>query len=665
MSAFRTDIEGLRALSIALVVVYHYAGPALPGGFVGVDVFFVISGYLITHSLQGAHRPGERLRDELFGFWARRARRLLPHALAVLAAVAAAGALWLDDVAASRLGSDVGWAAGYAINWLYVLRAVDYLRWGETDASVLLNFWSLAVEEQFYLLWPVALLLLWRSTGVDRLRARRWAVAGALGLAVASFAWALWLGQTRLALAFFASPARAWELLAGASLALQQRGGAALPARWAGGVALAGLGAVLVAAFGLSHDSPHPGWLTWLPVGGAVALIAGLGAAPGSVLARVFGSAPLRALGARSYAIYLWHWPVLMLGNALWADRSVLSRLVWLALSVALAEAGFRGVESPARWRWAQGWPAPRLLRWALAGSAVVVLAGFGLRHAADAGGWSQRQALPPLAQVQNDLSVVYANGCHLGVEATVPAANCRLGEGAATLLLFGDSHAAQWVPALLPAAAARGHAVLAWTKSSCPSADVTVWNPAARGPYRECDAWREAVFARLAEARPAFVVVANLDDAASEFVDRATGVRLSGPAAAAAFDAGLQRTLQRLRAAGVPAVLLRDNPKPRKDVLNCLYRGGGAGAGAACDRPRAEALPAEGADGRAARATGTPLWDLADAACGPTACPALRTGADGRTLVVYRDDNHFGARFVVTLAPVLGRAWDAAPPRR
>jgi hypothetical protein len=157
------------------------------------------------------------------------------------------------------------------------------------------------------------------------------------------------------------------------------------------------------------------------------------------------------------------------------------------------------------------------------------------------------------------------------------------------------------------------GHAVLAWTKSSCPSADVTVWNPAARGPYRECDAWREAVFAKLAEVRPAFVVIANLDDAASEFVDRATGARLAGAAAAAAFEAGLQRTLQRLRDAGVPAVLARDNPKPRKDVLNCLYRGGGA----TCDRPRTEALPAEGPEQRIARATGTPLWDLTDAACG------------------------------------------------
>ncbi|MBL8314794.1 MAG: acyltransferase [Rubrivivax sp.] len=661
MSAFRPDIEGLRALAIALVVVYHFAGSVLPGGFVGVDVFFVISGYLITQSLHDAHAKGLRLRDELFGFWARRARRLLPHALVVLVATAATGALLLDDVAASRLGRDVGWAAGYSINWLYVMRAVDYLRWGETDASVLLNFWSLAVEEQFYLLWPVALLLLWRRTGNAVAAWRRWAVWGALGLAMLSFAWALWLGQERLALAFFASPARAWELLVGAALALHQRGGGAMPQRSAVGLAAVGTTAVLAGAFGMSHQSQHPGWVTALPVGGAAALIAGMGASPGAALTRFFGCAALQVLGARSYAIYLWHWPVLMLGNALWADRSALSRWLWLALAVALAELGYRGVESPARWRWGRGWPASILLRMALAGSATVALAGFALQRAADAGWRPHHQSLPPLTQVQNDLSVVYANGCHLGLEATEPALDCRLGGGPDTVLLFGDSHAAQWVPALLPAAAARGHAVLAWTKSSCPSADVTVWNPAARGVYRACDDWREAVFASLARSKPSFVVIANLDDHASEFVDRRTGERLSGAAAAAAFEAGLVRSLRRLRELGVPAVVMRDNPKPRKDVLSCLYRGGAA----ACDRPRAEAVPADSVDQRAARATGTPLWDLSDAACGSSTCPALWRDEDGSPLVVYRDDNHFGARFVARLAMDLGRAWDANPPQR
>lgn len=663
MSAFRADIEGLRALSVSVVVVYHYAAAALPGGFVGVDVFFVISGYLITLSLLDGHRRGLGWRDELFGFWARRARRLLPHALLVLATTATAGALWLDDLAASRLGSDVAWAAGYAVNWLYVVRAVDYLRWGETDASVLLNFWSLAVEEQFYLVWPVLLLALWRSCGTDGAQARRLAVGGAAALAALSFAGALVVGESRLTLAFFASPLRAWELLAGAALALHQRGGPALPARQGSWLAALGLAAVLASAAGLSHDSHHPGWPTLLPVAGALALIAGMGAAPQSVLARAFGSAPLRALGARSYAIYLWHWPLLVLAQALWRERPTWLALACLLVSLLLAEAGYRWVEVPARWRWAQGWRAGRVLAWGLAGSACIAAAGLVLRHAADAGWRGRAPGLPPLAQVQNDLAPVYANGCHLGVQPTAPAPACRFGDAALpAVLLFGDSHAAQWMPPLAAAAAARGHALVSWTKSSCPSADVTVWNAAARGPYHACDAWRETVFAQLAVLRPAFVVLANFDDASAEFVDRTTGARLAGAAAAAAYETGLVRTLERLRATGVPAVVLRDNPRPRPDLLGCLY---GGAPPRACDHDRLLARPAGGTELRAAHATGTVLWDLSDAICGPTACPALVPGDDGRPIVVYRDDHHLSARYAARLAPAMGQAWDAAPPRR
>lgn len=659
MSAFRPDIEGLRALSIALVVVYHYAGAALPGGYVGVDVFFVISGYLITLSLvdAGRTRSGWAL---LLDFWARRARRLLPHALLVLAACAAAGALWLDDLAASRLGSDVAWAGAYAINWLYAVRAVDYLRWGESDASVLLNFWSLAVEEQFYLVWPVVLMLLWRA---GRGGPRR-GVAVALGLAVASFAAALLVGQERLTLAFFASPLRAWELLAGAALALHQRGGGALPGARAGALlALLGLGLVLLSAFGLSDASRHPGWVTLLPVAGAVALLAGFAAAPGGWLARGFGAAPLRALGARSYAIYLWHWPVLMFAHAAVTPRSPWLDAACLLLSLLLAEAGYRGVESPARWRWGQRWRPPQVLALALAASGVVVAAGLALGSAAEQGVRAAATVLPPLGRVQNDLPRVYAEGCHLGVEAAAPKDGCRYGEpGVPDVLLFGDSHAAQWMPPLAAAAAARGHALLSWTKSSCPSADVTVWNPAARGPYRACDAWRDTVFDRVARRPPAFVVLANFDDDSAVFVDRRTGALLAGADAQREFEAGLARTVQRLRAAGVPLVMLRDNPRPRPGVLACLYRGGGADP---CTRPRAEALPADTPETRVARATGLVMWDLGAAICGATSCPAIDRGADGRLAVRYRDDHHLAASYAATLGPAVGDAWDRAPPRR
>jgi peptidoglycan/LPS O-acetylase OafA/YrhL len=662
MTAFRPDIEGLRALSIVTVVIYHYAPTWLPGGFVGVDVFFVISGYLITHSLLDQHTPGGALSSNLFSFWARRARRLLPNALLVLTAVSVVGALWINDVALSRLGSDVAWAAGYAINWLHVVRSVDYLRWDETHASVLLNFWSLAVEEQFYLLWPVLLLALWRCAGEER--ALRAAIALAAAASMLSLVYMLALSPG-ITFAFFASPARAWELLAGATLALYSRRAKGWPPDWNVAAAWAGLAGVLGAAAMMSPTSQHPGWITLVPVLGTVLLIGGLHRHPGAPLARWLASAPMRAVGARSYSIYLWHWPVLVLGAAWWPQRTLDSRLLLLVVSLLLAEIAYRFVESPARWRWGRGAATSRVLLFALVGSFLLLTCGTGLRWVAESSARVGRLAaaphgiagLPALATVQKDLPIVYANGCHLGVAPVEPADGCHLGPAdASAVLLFGDSHAAQWVPSVQPVAAARGLALLAWTKSSCPSADVTIWNPAARGPYRECDVWREAVFARLASVRPALVIVSNLVDDTTEIVDRTNGRTLSGPEASAAFDAGLVRTLTRLQAAGMTVVLLRDNPRPRHDVIACLYS---TSDPSRCERPRNQAIPSMARDASAALAVGVPVWDLNSAICWQLSCPVVVMLADPpRVQVVYRDDNHLTASFASSLAPALEQAW-------
>lgn len=673
MKSFRPDIEGLRALSITLVVAYHYCGTWLPGGYIGVDVFFVISGYLITHSLVDLQGTGQTLRQSLFTFWARRARRLLPNALLLLLAVSLVGALWLSDVALSRLGNDVKWAAAYSINWLYVLRAVDYLRWGESDASVLLNYWSLAVEEQFYLLWPLLLLTVWRRTPGGCERALRGAALLAAGLAAVSLGYALWLSQSRLTPAFFSSPARAWELLTGAALALQSRRAGGWPRVLRAGAAWAGLAAVMAAAVLMAPDSQHPGWITLLPVLGSVLLLGSLGNldSDGALPLREWlGSAPLRALGARSYSIYLWHWPVLVLGTA-WLPRGAAwGPALLLGVSLLLAELAFRAVESPARWRWGGGLPAGRVLLLALTGSTLVALAGLALHEIAERSARSGALStlsrgvagLPPLRQLQADLPVVYANGCHLGVPQQAPAEGCRLSGTAdvPAVLLFGDSHAAQWVPALQPVAAAHGQALLVWTKSGCPSADITVWIAAAGGIYRECDAWREAVFGRLAALRPALVVVSNLIDDDTVVVDRASGQKLRGAAASVAFEAGLVRTLRRLHDAGVPVVLMRDNPRPRKDVLDCLYASADP---ALCARKRSDALPGDALDLRAARAAAVPVWDLGESICGPQSCPVVTsTGSPPRVHVVYRDDNHLSASFAGTLAPALARQWALQP---
>jgi hypothetical protein len=421
----------------------------------------------------------------------------------------------------------------------------------------------------------------------------------------------------------------------------------------------------------MSQGSRHPGWITLLPVLGTVLLLGAAGRVPSALPVRWLGSAPMRALGARSYSIYLWHWPVLILGSrwlpagAPWAPPTL------LALSLLLAEAAYRWVESPARWRWGRGAPPGRVLLLALTSSALVAAIGIGLREAAQSGARAGvlptaprgMAGLPSLQQVRNDLAVVYANGCHVGFQALAPAQGCRLG-GAAdapAVLLFGDSHAAQWVPALQAVASAHGHALVAWTKSGCPSADVTVWVAATRSLYPECDAWREAVFARLAALRPALVVVSNLVGGATVIVDRATGERLSGAPAAAAFETGIARTLQRLKDAGLAVVLMRDTPHPKPDATTCLFAQTDLSP---CERTRADAAPADAADLRAARAVGVPVWDLSGAICGPERCPlVVSAGAPPRPLVVYRDADHLTASFAATLAPALERLWSTQLP--
>jgi peptidoglycan/LPS O-acetylase OafA/YrhL len=660
VSTFRPDIEGLRALSIALVIVYHFAPAWLPGGFIGVDVFFVISGYLITLSLLDLRARAPAAGNVLLEFWSRRARRLLPNAMAVLLVSGVVTLVVLPDTVLSRLGKDVSWASAYSINWLFVARSVDYLRWDETQASPLLHYWSLAVEEQFYLVWPLVLLAL--LVGVSGSRLRR-ALLGAAALGAVSLVYAMALGQDQLTHAFFSSPARAWELLSGAGLALWLRANAALDTTKAVGTALAwiGLAAIATAALMVSHDSDHPGLVTLVPVVGAVLMVVGMGVQQGSWIARAMACRPMRALGCRSYSLYLWHWPTLVLGRLCWPTAPSWWGWALLALSMLLAEAAFRWVESPMRWRWGRSVPATRVLGTSLLASACVVLLGQWLSALADEGGRANilpgaaRAAsnLPPLASTRNDLPLVYANGCHLGIESIDLAPKCQLGNApdGPRAVLFGDSHAAQWVPALVPVASARGLALVSWTKSSCPAADVTVWNKVARAAYRECDRWREAVFTALARDGFELVIVSNFVDAEAELIDRSTGTRFGGEAAQQEFKAGLERTLRRLYAMGA-VVLIRDTPKPRSDVLDCLYSGSPPQR---CERLRREALSNEPIDAHVAAKVGVPVWDFSDDICGTHTCPVMMAGRDRS---VYRDDNHLSASYVASLRPAVEVRW-------
>ncbi|GAA4841545.1 acyltransferase family protein [Kitasatospora terrestris] len=642
---FRPDVEGLRAVAVLAVLGFHAAVPGLAGGFVGVDVFFVISGYLITGLLLREARATGRIR--LTEFFARRARRLLPSAGLVLAAVAVAGAVLTVPLRRADLERDVLAAALSAANWRFVAQQTDYLAAGR-EQSPLLHFWSLAVEEQFYLLWaPLVLLAAWL------LRRRLRAGVAALALAVGLGSFALSLQWTSAA--YLATPTRAWQFAVGALVA-------AVPWRELPrllGEPVAWLGATALGWAVLRYDSgtPYPGWAALLPTLGTAAVIL---AGPRASVGRLLALRAPRALGRLSYQLYLWHWPVLVFAEAWYGGTPGWPVKAALTAAAALpAAAALHWVEQPLR-RNAVVAELPRrglslgvtavvvpVLLALLVGSGTLRLLGpatpvdpAGLPAGAASGPSLLAGPVPDRAPivpnpVQARQDFPPDGACEVPPEAgTSPP--CLFGSGTDRVVLLGDSHAGQWFSAVLGIAAGRHWAVEELVKQGCPLPKLTVTNPQLGREYRECDTWRANALERLKKGpRPKLIVVAALNRYTA---DREQLMR------------GWEETLAPLRGIGAPIVYLRDTPVPGRDVPACVS--GHQEEPAACEFPRAEALwPDPLAD--AAAAAGVRTVDLTPVLCpgNGRSCPAVR-----EKVLLYRDDAHLTNAAVVVLAPRLER---------
>ncbi len=368
-AGFRPDIEGLRAVAILAVVAYHAHVGFLSGGYIGVDVFFVISGYLITDLLwrELASTGGVSLR----GFYARRARRLLPAAMLVLVVTVVASALLMPPLLVGTVWKDAVACALYVGNYRFALQQTDYLA-VSTSVSPLLHYWSLGVEEQFYLVWPLLLVAsaaLWRSARrrpsahsrpIVEVPPRVVAFGALAALCAGSFALSLWLTRVDEPWAFFSLPTRAWELGLGGLLALatpELRRALGRAPGLAAALGWGGLAAIVVGCLAFGADTPFPGTAALVPVLGAGGVIAGgLAAGPRGPVA-LLGTAPMRAGGRISYSWYLWHYPVLVL--APYALGGTVPEWGYVALAAGsgvLAALTYRFVERPVRF-------APRLTR--------------------------------------------------------------------------------------------------------------------------------------------------------------------------------------------------------------------------------------------------------------------------------------------------------------
>ncbi|MFN8641610.1 MAG: acyltransferase family protein [Candidatus Binatia bacterium] len=666
-ATFRADVEGLRGLAVVPVLLYHAAVPGWAGGYVGVDVFFVLSGYLITGLLLRELAATGRI--GLAGFYARRSRRILPAAGLVLVATVAASALLLPPLRLRAIAIDGVLAALFSANVHFALRAADYFQ-AELPPSPLIHYWSLGVEEQFYLLWPAVVLLVGRRAGAVR---RTGLVAGAVvGLRSRR------PPPHRDGPAVGVLPAADARLGArpGALLAVGERRGAALPARV---VAVAGwVGVALVAAavawFGPS--TPFPGTAALVPTAGALLLLAA-GARPARLAPGRLLSTPLpRFFGRISYSLYLWSWPLVAIPTGM-SDRplSLSARLALAAAAIPLAVLSQQLVEQPLRRGRLIGTAPRRNLALAGASSLAVVavsLAAYGWAWLALGGGRGApalgapaalvpqlrgplpADVRPSLASVRDDTTRSYRDRCHLDPFAT-RGAECAYGAPASpvAVVLFGDSHAGHWFPALDRIATARGWRLLARTKTACSAADVPVWNYFINRAYPECAEWRENVLREIEARPPALVVIGG----ARTVAVLADGAVIQGEPRERAWAAGLERTIRRIAATGAKVALLLDTPRPAGDAPACLS--GHRDDVRACATSRAAAIDErwrarERAIGTAAGAT---VVDPTDWVCPVDPCPAVISSR-----LVFRDNHHLSTPFAELLAPRLAAALPAIP---
>ncbi|SDD03732.1 acyltransferase family protein [Auraticoccus monumenti] len=675
----RDDIQGLRAVAVLLVLAYHAGVPGVRGGFVGVDVFFVISGFLITGLVvREVERTG---RLDLRRFYARRIRRLLPATAVVLVGTVVLTAVALPVTRWESVLRDVVASALYVVNWRLAAQSVDYLA-SEQASSPVQHFWSLAVEEQFYVVWPlvvIAVVALHRRLGWTL---RRALAVGLALIAVPSLWWSAHHTASSPAQAYFVTTTRLWELAAGAFLVLVLHRLRGLPASLARGLGWLGLGGIAVSALVYTSATPFPGLAALLPVLSTVAVLAagsrphagGAGGAGWFLTWR-----PMRQVGDLSYSLYLWHWPLVVVGTAVFAGED--GRLWWVVgvllvcTSVVPAWLTHVVVERPVHGA-RQFLRGPVVLATLLTCTLVPVAGAVALQldldrrtersAAVPAGEALGALALgeepttspageaparlgpttPDVTRAVDDNSAVYTDGCHQDQEQTEPV-SCTYGvPGAATkVALVGDSHAAQWQPALEAVAVARGWQLDTYTKSACSffDVDVLIGDPAA--PYTSCSGWNEEVSEVLTTGGYGIVFTSG----SNRYTMQEDGGTLTGAAADEALARSYARSWTVLTDAGVDVVALANTPWVGIDVPECLAVNPSDPAGCAADRD--EALTASGAEQAVAArlAPAAHLVDLNDWICPRATCSPVIGG-----VITFRDSHHLTATYSRSLSPFL-----------
>ncbi|MFD3532227.1 acyltransferase family protein [Streptomyces sp. NPDC058664] len=666
----RLDIQGLRAVAVGLVVLSHAGISRLAGGYVGVDVFFVISGFLITSlMLREVDSTG---RISLRRFYARRALRLLPASTVVVLATLAGSWLFLGPLRFVEYTEDAFASALYFVNLHLADAGTQYLN-ADAPPSPFQHFWSLAVEEQFYLVWPLLMLL------AVRWLARRRLVLAVLLTAICAGSFFLnldWI-ETSSSWAYFGSPARAWELGAGALLALTGNRLARLPGPVAALLGWAGLAAIAYAALAFDESTPFPGWYAVVPVFGAVAVLAAgmKDGGPRYGAGALLGLRPMVWIGGLSYSWYLWHWPLIVILPAEIGEDRALVKLLAAVLALNLAWLTLKFVEDPVRFHRAFKGPSWRGLSLGLVlsvGSAAIALlaAQIPLKVATGPDGPDLRQAIataeqpdraladlldaaptklpgnlqPRIDQITVTPDTPFLDGCHASPDTVELKTPCEYGDrnGDRLVVLFGDSHMTQWFPAMDALADKHGWRLVSLTKAHCKPGKVTTIHVGRGGPYEQCNQWRAEAVEYIASLRPDLVLTsfAVHNPLYDTKLDRRTE-----------WTRGLVEGYQDLKKSGARVAALTDIPYLAQHALDCTIAHPLDLPACARTTKNADAAPLVTQAVRdAGKKAGVDVVETRPWLCSSGGnCPLVV----GDTLV-YRDRHHVTEGFAVKIAPVL-----------
>lgn len=640
---YRSDIEGLRAVAILLVVADHAGVPWLRGGFIGVGVFFVLSGFLITGLLTQEIIETGRLR--FADFYIRRLRRLMPALLTMLLVVCASTALLLAPSEQREQASAAAMAALWLSNIHFAFARLDYFAPG-TETNLFLHTWSLGVEEQFYLLWPALLVwLLGRDgdRGIARLKIGMFVVV-AVSLTVCTV-----LTYKAPQLAFYMMPLRAWQFSAGALVWLyfmvpgkapviaQSNGRAAAALQWFGW-----LGLVMLSVSGLLFDPnlPYPGVYALLPTMGAVCIVVAGCRDSSTGVSRVLSWRPFQAIGRVSYSWYLWHWPVLLLGHALTGSTSPWYQVGWVVLSLVLAVLSYRYIESPIRRQ--RQWLTHR--RTAMLGALALMIVADVLctRWYNQASDQMRGPAQLRYVMAHGDDPVIYGKGCDDWYHSD-RVRICAFGSANAphTAVLMGDSIAGQWFPAVAKVFDRPGWRLLVLTKSSCPMVDEPFFYARIGREYIECSTWREHALEQVSATKPDVIMLSTVSTngfTQKQWVD------------------GTTKVLGAISTSAGHIYVLRGTPDLPFDGPNCLAEHSGRpdwlGLRHTCSFSSENGhgdLVYQWLQQASSRFTNVTTLDMNDLICPHGICAAERQG-----MIVFRDSQHMTATFAASLGPAL-----------